>query len=59
MRASPPEQADGAGVAAGLHVGDRVVAVQGKVRHGGAPSALRLRTTGPFLPTYSLQTTDD
>ena len=59
----PPEQADGAGVAAGLHVGDRVVAVQGKVRHGGAPSALWLRPSGfPLaaddrpLPTYSLPT---
>ena len=52
----PPEQADGAGVAAGLHVGDRVVAVQGKVRRGGAPSALWLpcgcgRPAPSYLPT--------
>jgi len=62
--ARPPlEQADGAGVAAGLHVGDRVVAVQGKVRRGGAPSALWLPPSGfPVaaddrpLPTYPLTT---
>ena len=50
MRASPRLQAEGAGISAGLHVGDRIVAIHDKV---GTPCTLLLLTTY-YLLTYLL-----
>ena len=47
MRASPRLQAEGAGISAGLHVGDRIVAIHDKV------GTLLLLTTH-YLLTYLL-----
>ena len=48
-------QAEGAGIAAGLHLGDRIVAIQGKVRHG-PPASDTTDHLATHLLTYFLTT---
>jgi len=48
-------QAEGAGIGAGLHLGDRIVAIQGKVRHG-PPASDTTDHLATHLLTYFLTT---